>query len=78
MGLIGWTVRGFDSVRRDPARVAQRIEKGAQPGAIIVLHEGKQTKRDPDFAPRCLELTLQRLTSRGYRFIIPKPEQLRA
>jgi peptidoglycan/xylan/chitin deacetylase (PgdA/CDA1 family) len=78
MGLIGWTVRGLDTVSRDPARVAQRIEKSAQAGAIILLHEGQQTKRDPDFAPRCLELTLQRLTSRGYRLVIPQPDQLRA
>jgi peptidoglycan/xylan/chitin deacetylase (PgdA/CDA1 family) len=77
MGLMGWTVRGLDTVRHDPARVAARIEKNAKPGAIILLHEGKQTKRDPDFGPRCLELTLQRLTSRGYRFVIPDPDQLR-
>ncbi len=78
MGLIGWTVRGLDTVKRDPARVAQRIEKSAQPGAIILLHEGQQTKRDPDFAPRCLELTLQHLASRSYRFVIPQPDQLLA
>ena len=40
LGLIGWTVRGLDTVKRDAARVAERIETGARPGAIIVLHEG--------------------------------------
>lgn len=78
LALIGWTVRGLDTVQRDPARVAERIEKGAAPGAIILLHEGKRTEREADFNPRCLELTLQRLTARGYRFVIPPPEQLRA
>ncbi|MGZ5022398.1 MAG: polysaccharide deacetylase family protein [Chthoniobacterales bacterium] len=78
MGLIGWTVRGLDTALRNPARVAARIDKKAEPGAIVLLHEGQQTKRDPDFAPRCLELTLQRLTNRGYRFVIPHPDQLRA
>ena len=34
--------------------------------------------RDPEFDPRCLELTLQRLAARGYRFVIPRPEQLPA
>ena len=76
--LIGWTVRGFDTVRRDPVRVAERIEKATTPGAIIVLHEDCHVGRDPDFSPRCLELVLQRLAARGYRFVIPDPEQLRA
>ncbi len=77
LGLIGWTVRGLDTVKRDAVHVAERIEQGAKPGAIIVLHEGHQTERDPAFGPRCLELTLQRLAARGYRFVIPTPEQLR-
>lgn len=78
MTLVGWTVRGLDTVRRDPARVAERIEKAARPGAIVLLHEGQRTRKDPDFNPRCLELTLQRLAARGYRFVIPRPERLRA
>ena len=77
LGLIGWTVRGLDTVKRNPVRVAERIEKRARPGAIIMLHEGHHTERDPEFALRCLELTLQRLAARGYRCVIPPPEQLR-
>ena len=75
--LIGWSVRGLDTVQRDPARVAERIEKRAKPGAIILLHEGQRVAKAPEFNPRCLELTLQRLTGRGYRFVIPPPEALR-
>ncbi len=75
--LIGWTVRGLDTVRRNPVKVAERIERGVCPGAIIVLHDGRQTSNEPDFSARCLELTLQRLQTRGYRFVIPRPEQLR-
>ena len=78
MVLIGWTARGLDTVQRDAARVAQRIEKGTTPGAIILLHEGHRLRQDPDFHPRCLELVLQRLATRGYQFVIPLPEQLRA
>ncbi len=76
LALIGWTVRGLDTVIRDADKIAARIERGAKQGAIIVLHEGHQTERDPGFGPRCLELTLQRLTARGYRFVIPSPKQL--
>ena len=75
--LIGWTVRGLDTVKQDPVRVADRIEKHARPGAIVLLHEGHHTEKHPEFQPRCLELTLQRLAARGYTFVIPKPEQLR-
>lgn len=77
MALIGWTARGLDTVQRDATRVAARIEKGAKPGAIVLLHEGHRVRQDADFHPRCLELTLQRLAARGYRFVIPSPEQLR-
>ena len=77
MALIGWTVRGLDTVRRDAAGVAERIEKRARPGAIILLHEGQRALKAPEFNPRCVELTLQRLMARGYSFVIPRPEQLR-
>lgn len=76
--FIGWSVRGLDTVKREPARVAERVERGAKPGAIIVLHEGHRTESLPGFNVRCLELVLQRLSSRGYRFVLPQPEQLRA
>ncbi len=78
LALIGWTVRGLDTIRRDPVRVAERIEKRATPGAIVLLHEGQRAEKNPEFNLRCLELTLQRLAARGYTFVIPQPEQLRA
>ncbi|HEY0369987.1 MAG TPA: polysaccharide deacetylase family protein [Chthoniobacterales bacterium] len=76
--LVGWSVRGLDTIRRDPEQVAARIEQLVRPGAIILLHETLRVETEPKFSPRCLELTLQRLTSDGYRFVIPQPEQLRA
>jgi len=75
--LIGWTARGLDTIKRDAVRVAGKIEQTAVPGAIILLHEGQRTENDPEFNLRCLELTLQRLAARDYRFVIPRPEQLR-
>lgn len=77
MRLIGWTVRGLDTVSSDPEAVAARIRRGLQPGAIVLLHEGHRTKGAPDFHPRCLELTLQLLKAEGYRCVLPAPEQLR-
>ena len=44
LALVGWTVRGLDTIQREPERVARRIEKRAQPGAIILLHEGQRRR----------------------------------
>lgn len=77
LALIGWTVRGLDTVLRTPAKVAARVARRLRPGAIILLHEGHRAKRDPEFNLRCLELVLQHGTEHDYRFVIPQPEQLR-
>ena len=78
LSLIGWSVRGLDTIRRDPAKVAERIIRLIKPGAIVVLHEGQRAEKHPEFNPRCVELTLTGLAERGYRCVIPRPEQLRS
>jgi peptidoglycan/xylan/chitin deacetylase (PgdA/CDA1 family) len=75
--LIGWTVRGLDTVRREPVLVAEKILREVKAGAIILLHEGHRIAKDPEFNPRCLELTLGGLAERGYQCVIPQPEQFR-
>jgi peptidoglycan/xylan/chitin deacetylase (PgdA/CDA1 family) len=75
--LIGWTVRGLDTVQREPVLVAERVLRKANAGAIILLHEGHRVAKDPEFNPRCLELILSGLAERGYQCVIPQPEQLR-
>jgi peptidoglycan/xylan/chitin deacetylase (PgdA/CDA1 family) len=77
LALIGWTVRGLDTVRRDSEAVADRVVRGVKPGAIVVLHENHHLKRDAAFGPRCLERTLERLRDRGFECVIPAREQLR-
>ena len=77
LALIGWTVRGLDTLRRDPTLVADRILRATKPGAIVLLHEARRVAKDPDFNPRCLELTLNGLADRGYRCVIPPSAQLR-
>ncbi|CAN5557845.1 polysaccharide deacetylase family protein [soil metagenome] len=76
--LVGWTVRGLDTVRRDAERIAESIDKGARRGAILLLHDGHHVARDAAFGLRCLELTLQRITARGFQCVIPAPDQLRS
>jgi peptidoglycan/xylan/chitin deacetylase (PgdA/CDA1 family) len=77
VALVGWTVRGLDTMSRDAAAVANRIQRTLKPGAIILLHEGHRTASEPEFHPRCLELTLTALAQSGYRCVLPTPEQLR-
>jgi peptidoglycan/xylan/chitin deacetylase (PgdA/CDA1 family) len=75
--LIGWTVRGLDTVQRESVLVAERVLREARAGAIILLHEGHRVAKDPEFNPRCLELILSGLADRGYQCVVPQPEQLR-
>jgi peptidoglycan/xylan/chitin deacetylase (PgdA/CDA1 family) len=70
MRLIGWTARGFDAVVGDPEQVLARILPRLQPGAIIVLHQGR------DHSLRVLERVILALKERGYGFVIPEDGQL--
>ena len=72
MRLIGWTARGFDAVRSDPREILGRILPHLAPGAIIVLHQGRA------HSLRVLEHVIVALKERGYAFVIPDDEQLRA
>jgi peptidoglycan-N-acetylglucosamine deacetylase len=70
MRLIGWTARGFDAVVGDPKQVLERILPSVCPGAIIVLHQGRE------HSLRVLETVVVALIERGYSFVIPADEQL--
>ena len=72
MRLIGWTTRGFDAVVGDPEQILARILPNISPGAIIVLHQGRE------HSLRVLEKVVVALQERGYSFVIPADEQLRA
>lgn len=72
MRLIGWTVRGLDTVSSDSRAVVARIRRRLRPGAVVLLHEGEK-----EFYLRCLEQTLQCLTSEGYRCVLPDSDRLR-
>jgi peptidoglycan/xylan/chitin deacetylase (PgdA/CDA1 family) len=76
--LVGWTVRGLDTVSKDADAVAARIMRKVKPGAILLLHEGHRTETKPEFHPDCLERTLAALTKANYRCVLPRPEQLRS
>ena len=43
---VSWTRRGFDTVRRDPAAVLQRLTRGLSAGDVLLLHDGARTRTD--------------------------------
>ncbi|HEU4886880.1 MAG TPA: polysaccharide deacetylase family protein [Thermoanaerobaculia bacterium] len=71
MRLIGWTARGFDAVVSDPQQILAGILPKLGPGAIVVLHQGR------DHSLRVLEHVIVALKERGYAFVIPDDAQLR-
>ena len=71
MRLIGWSVRGFDAVISDPAEVARRIIPHLHPGAIIVLHQGRE------YSLAVLERVIDEARAAGYRFVVPEDRRLK-
>jgi peptidoglycan/xylan/chitin deacetylase (PgdA/CDA1 family) len=71
MRLIGWSVRGFDTITDDIDRVAGRIVPRVVPGAIIVLHQGRA------ISVRCIAQIVDELRARGYTFVIPDDTRLK-
>lgn len=72
MRLIGWTARAFDAVLSDAGQIVARIVPQLRPGAIIVMHQGRA------HSVRVLEAVIVAVKARGYAFVIPDDEQLRA
>lgn len=77
MPLVAWTARGFDGVDGfDVQAVAQRILSKAEPGTIVLLHQGVTGIGGKPASARCLELILSGLTEKGFRFVVPSTERL--
>jgi peptidoglycan/xylan/chitin deacetylase (PgdA/CDA1 family) len=76
LDLVSWTRRGFDTVSRDPRRVARRLLQGAAGGDVLLLHDGSAA-RDRAGKPVVLEALprlLDALAARGLRAVpLPRP-----
>jgi len=70
MRLIGWTVRGFDAVASDPEQIVARLKPGIAPGAIVVLHQGRE------WSVRTIERVVLEVQAMGYRFVVPEDGRL--
>ncbi|MFZ0829080.1 MAG: polysaccharide deacetylase family protein [Verrucomicrobiia bacterium] len=70
--LIGWSARGFDGLFQDPEAMADRIHRSVQPGAIILLHEGRRDRHGRPINVILAETVLTRLAAEGYVFTVPE------
>ena len=67
---VRWTVIGNDWRLPAPA-IARRTLRGAAPGGVICLHDGRQTQPDADRSATlaALEIIIPALLAQGYRFV---------
>jgi peptidoglycan/xylan/chitin deacetylase (PgdA/CDA1 family) len=71
MKLIGWSARGFDGLLHDTESMANRICRSIQPGAVILLHEGRRDRQARPINLILAETILTRLGAEGYVFTVP-------
>ena len=65
MKLVGFSARAYDAVLNDPRKIAETIAKKVEPGAIIVLHQGRP------WSLEAIECTIEAISKRGYVWVIP-------
>lgn len=68
MRLIGWSVRGLDTVG---GNVVERVMRQVKPGAIVVLHQGRPTSL------QTIESVVDALQANGYALVVPDDARLK-
>jgi peptidoglycan/xylan/chitin deacetylase (PgdA/CDA1 family) len=71
MSLVGWSARAFDTATSDPDTVLRRLMPDIQPGAILLLHQGRS--RSVEIISRVVDV----LQQQGYAFVLPSPGRLK-
>ncbi|WP_081892440.1 polysaccharide deacetylase family protein [Verrucomicrobium sp. BvORR106] len=69
--LAGWSSRGRDGVIKDQEAILSRLIAGVKPGAILLMHEGRDDGQGGRLAPQVLEKLLTWLRQHGYRCVLP-------
>jgi peptidoglycan/xylan/chitin deacetylase (PgdA/CDA1 family) len=71
MSMVGWQVRAFDTQSKDPLVISRRILKKAQPGGVLLLHDGSDSASNQDRAATVAALPeiLRVLRDRGLQFL---------
>jgi peptidoglycan-N-acetylglucosamine deacetylase len=63
--IVGWSLRGRDGIRADPARVARRIIPRLRDGAIVLLHDAAERDDRKPAAPEALPRILEAMHAQG-------------
>ena len=71
MTLVGWSARAFDTTTNDPEMVLRRLRPDVRPGAILLLHQGRE--RSLEIITRVVDA----LQTEGFSFVIPSLRSLR-
>ncbi len=71
MAMVGWQVRAYDTQRRDPETIARRILRKAEPGGVLLLHDGSDSIRNADRRAtlEAMPKILKGLKDRGLEFL---------
>lgn len=68
--VVGWTVAGYDGLAgADSRRVAARIARALDDGAIVLLHDAAERDDADPAGPRALELVLAEAKDRHLRVV---------
>jgi peptidoglycan/xylan/chitin deacetylase (PgdA/CDA1 family) len=66
LAIVGWQVRGLDTMRRPVAQVVDRILSRVRGGGIVLLHDGDQ---EPERVLEITERLLAGLATRGLSLV---------
>lgn len=71
MRSVGWDIRSFDTVSKDPKKLILRISKQLRPGSIILLHDNRA------ITSRILNELIETIQKKGYKIVpLPEPESV--
>lgn len=68
--LVAWSAKGRDGLRRTTVEeAAQRLIRGLEPGAILLLHDAAERDDFEPIAPEVLPQLLDAIDAQGYRVV---------
>jgi len=66
LSVIGWSVRALDGVRAaDPKRVAMRVKRGLEDGAIVLLHDASEREDGEPASVTALPSILEAMSAKN-------------
>jgi peptidoglycan-N-acetylglucosamine deacetylase len=68
---VGWTLGVWDTDRPGAEAIRQRVERGVEPGCVLLLHDGRGLEPDADASQvvEALPAIIDALRRDGYRFV---------